>query len=480
MRHLAMVLLAAALPSAGFAQEAVIRIEAKRGTEAATSAAEGWSKRFDDVVTLPLSGGWVGIALGPLPKAEADVRLAELRRAGQVPVDSFVSVPEQGLVLTPVQGAGAEDAALAEEQAPVEATEAPIAGAMDAPAIAEAPAPAPVPAAAPGSYLRLESMEDRAAAETALARWRETFPEAGLWDLPNGWFAIALGPVPETAATAWLATFKKAKLVAKDAFVSPAEEMGPVAIAGDLPDLPAPPATPVPLPSLMDIQRALRWAGHYDGGIDGKTGPRTEAAILAEITASRQSTDPGTAMRKLMERRLAWRQEMGLEALEDEASGLTLIVPLDKLQFDRTERDLSIYGPKDGSGVALILFSRPGGQQELLDIAGLTTALGWVPQPIRTIKRGHVLLEGKDAAHLGRSEGWVRDGMVEGFVLIWPAQDAENQRRIAAEMSDSLMRMPPPVVEPVAGPVTEPVAPTALPETTGEIAPVTAPALTQP
>ena len=76
-------------------------------------------------------------------------------------------------------------------------------------------------------------------------------------------------------------------------------------------------------------------------------------------------------------------------------------------------------------------------------MSGLVTALGWVPQPVRDIKPGHVLLEGANEAHIGRAEGWVRDGRAEGFVLIWPAADAQGQKRIAAEMSDSFARKGP-------------------------------------
>ena len=57
-----------------------------------------------------------------------------------------------------------------------------------------------------------------------------------------------------------------------------------------------------------------------------------------------------------------------------------------------------------------------------------------------TLASGHVLLEGVNDAHIGRAEGWVRDGRAEGFVLIWPAADAQGQARIAAGFSPPAMR----------------------------------------
>lgn len=449
MRHvttmvLAAGILSAGLPVAGFAQGAVIRIEAKRGEAAANEAAEGWRRKFDDVVTFPLSGGWIGIALGPLPPEEAEARLAELRAAGEVPVDSFVAEPGRNVELTPVAATPSGNAEPMQDGGaavtdPENLQVNPVTAGGQAVGSETVAEPA---AAAAGTYIRLQSLRIQAEAEEALAEWRGNFPDAGLWHLPGGWYGVALGPLAEDTALAWLSAFKQADLMPGDAFTSDAAEMGEAVTPGEAPDLPAP-GEPQEMPPMDEVQKALRWAGLYEGDIDGKAGPQTRAAINAEITGQRLSPDPGTAMRKLIERRAAWRDELGLTVLEDEHTGLSLTAPMDKLQFDRTERALSIYAPRNDSGAALILFSQPGGQQELLDLSGLVTALGWVPQPKRVIEKGHVLLTGKNADHHGRAEGWVRDGRAEGFVLIWPAKDTENQTRLAAEMSDSFARHAP-------------------------------------
>ena len=458
MRQLVLGILATLLPVAAMAEDAVIRIEAKRGTEAAQVAADGWVQKFDDVVTLPLDGGWVGIALGPLPREEADARLAELLKSGQIPADSFVSVPSSNIVLTPVApddpdaeteagATSASDTGTAEMPQPDSET-------ADNPEVLPVPATGPTTTAetldvepvpvvtGPDTFIRLQSVKTEAEADTALATWREDFPEAGVWHLPGGWFGVAFGPLEEETAQAWLGAFRQAGLLPNDAFTSHIDEMGVNVTPGEAPDLPAPEGT-VKMPPIDEVQSALRWAGLYSGDIDGKAGPQTQAAIQAEILEERLSPDPGTAMRKLMERRDQWRDEMGLTLLEDEHTGLALMAPMEKLKFDRTERALSIYGPANGSGGALILFSQPGGQQELLDLTGLITALGWVPQPERQIKSGYALLKGKNSDHFGLAEGWVRDGRAEGFVLVWPTGDAKTHERLAAEMSDSITRLDP-------------------------------------
>ena len=175
LRYVVGLVLAGSLPGAALAQGAVIRLEAKRDPQAADQAAQGWADRFDGVVTLSLPGGWTGIAIGPLPEDRAGPLLEQLKQARKVPQDAFVSTPAPGTALTPVGDAR---------------TSAPQ---------AEAPPQ-------PGTYLRLESFQAEPQARAALARIRAGFPEAGLWRLPDGWFAVALGPVADDAAAAWLPT----------------------------------------------------------------------------------------------------------------------------------------------------------------------------------------------------------------------------------------------------------------------------------
>ncbi len=456
------------------AEDVVIRIEAKRGTQAAQAAAQGWGAQFPDVVTFPLADGWIGIALGPMPREEATARLSELKQQSRVPADSFLSAAA-GRQLTAVAGTAAEGRtegasegtaeAVAEAagspstfpaqdagaealvKAAPDAEPAQIAEAEPAPdAAPEQPAEPAAPPAPEQFFIRIESTSDRQRAQAQLGEYREVLPDAGLWALPNGRLAVALGPFDAAAGNAWLTAFKNAKAVPRDAFLSPQADMGEVAIAGQTPQtgiVHGPESQPLPMPALEDVQRALRWAGRYDGAIDGKDGPNTQAAIAEEIVRLRASPDPATAMAELVARREAWRQKMGLTELQDAHTGLTLPAPMEKLQFDRSERALSIYGPKNGSGAALILFSQRGGQQEMLDLAGLVTALGWVPRPERQVKQGSVILKGRNQTHIGQAEGRVVDGRVQGFVLIWPASDADDQHRLAAEISDNLARFAP-------------------------------------
>ena len=158
MRRLGVMVLAAVLPVAGFAQDAVIRIEAKRGGDAAAQAAATWGAQFDDVVTFPLPRGWVAIGLGPLSPDEAEARLAALKASRQIPQDSFVALPGGSVALTPFEGEGEEAVSEAEAE---EATD----GAAQDDSEPETASPEEVTVQAdvapPGSYIRLQSLQSR-------------------------------------------------------------------------------------------------------------------------------------------------------------------------------------------------------------------------------------------------------------------------------------------------------------------------------
>ncbi|MFD2440219.1 peptidoglycan-binding protein [Paracoccus kondratievae] len=353
-----------ALGSAALAEDVVIRIEAKRGAEAAQASAEAWGAQFPDVVTFPLSEGWVGIALGPMPREDAAARLDELKQQRKVPGDSFIATAE-GRSFTPLNVTAAAEPANSAGNASTfpQDTAAAVTGDPASPAVAPEPVAEPEPAK---FFLRLESSPNLAKAEEMLEKWRQTLPDPG-----SGPCQMAARPSPLARWTRRQAPpgSRRSKMQARYPR-TPSSHPPRTWVRSPLPARrpslapPAPEAEPVSMPPLEDIQRALRWAGHYEGSIDGKDGPMTRAAIAAEIVRLRASPDTATAMAELIARRAAWRAEMGLAELQDSHTGLTLPAPMDKLQFERAERALSIYGPKDGSGAALILFHSPAANRK--------------------------------------------------------------------------------------------------------------------
>lgn len=468
------VLFGAVLAQSAQADTALIRIEAKRNEPAARAAAEQWARTLGgqdgaDVVIIPLPGGWSGVAIGPMDEDEAKARLAALKSAKRVPADAFVTTKNvdrvQKLDQSPTTAEAAPTADTNSETAP------------QTTGTVAAPDPAPVPDTAP-RYIRVEAKRDLAGGQAALTEWRKVSPDASLWRLSSGWYAIALGPF-DTGAEDALAQLKSARKVPKDAFLTDPDALGqavtaeppqPAAAPADAVDnqasVPAHPAPepapqpqpepepePVTMPPIAEVQAALRWAGHYSGAIDGKPGKGTQAAIDAEIKAQ-GADDAATAMDRLVKRYADWRRNTGLSTVEDQASGLSIAMPVEMVAFERREGPLVIYAPKPGKKAAVILLSREGQSSDLADLAGLVTALGWVPTPKRDVTRDQFTLSGQNDSIAGLAKATLRDGMIQGFVLIWPAADAENGRKLANEMDNSLRRLAPP--QPGAMPATVP------------------------
>ncbi|MDO5621317.1 MAG: peptidoglycan-binding protein [Paracoccus sp. (in: a-proteobacteria)] len=456
--RLKLILAAAVLAGPAVAEDAMIRVEAVRAAQVEQALAR-WRTEFPDAVAVPQPGSnWTVIAVGPQDASAAADRMAGLKSEGKIPADSYLTAPDgrtrisvtaeaasPAPVSPPIEEAPASAAITeAAHQAEAETEAATNLAAEPAQPAAETPPPAPWLAQ---SFIRLRALQDRAEAEAALTEARAQFPQAGLWALPDGWFALALGPMDAEAASAWTPALKQAEAIASDAFATTGDKMGEPLDMGSG-ELPAPPAAPVALPPLDQAQQALRWAGFYDGTIDGKDGPKTRSAIAREIAAAQISTDPGTALAALIERRTEWRNQIGLENLDDPHSGLSLTAPLDRIVHRRDQGPFSIYGPKDSSDAALILIADQGDAARVQELAGMITALGWVPEPQRHSESGRLYLSGANTDYTARAE-LIRDGQsIRGFVLIWPLRDAANLPRIAAEIEDSLRPTPQPEPEP--------------------------------
>jgi len=460
MKRTALLLLGATLPWQALAEDVFIRVEAKRSEASAQAAAVAWQQKLGDlpVAIFPLGSEWTAIGLGPLPREKAEARMQALKQSRSIPADSLLTQAD-GVDATGITDAASDrTGAVSIDDAPEPAASgSPSTAGLTGDGAAEA-APEAVEPPAPQHYIRMASFADRAEAEAALTERRRKIPEAGLWQLPNDRFAIVAGPLSETAARQWLKALQ-GEAIPSDSLIATGDELGQPLDQGTTPEWPEAPETSAEMPPVAEMQDTLQWAGFYDGEIDGKTGPQTRASLAAAVAAQRQSPDPAQVLQALRDERQAWRDRMGFETLTDAHTGLALSAPMTRLQHDRDERALSIYGPKGDSGAALILFSQPGGQQEMLDMTGLITALGWVPAPSREIGRGSASLTGRDDTHIGRAEARVNEGRVEGWVLVWPVEDAQNAPRIASEIAATFERVAPPrseqPVEADAGEATE-------------------------
>lgn len=413
-----------------------------------------WRADFPAAGLWRLPSGWFAIALPAEPEAQAETRRTALIREGRIPSDAFIAKADR--MGTEIEAPGvATDAPAATESRPDDA-------ATDADAMSEGDSETGDDESA-ADRLTPDSADPVTNDATSEADEAET-DATDLAQQSSDPLEVTESDTPEADGTG-----EPDQTSAKDETEDAASDQTmPAEEETEAPATPSEPATPAVMPPITEVQEALRWAGYYEGEIDGLSGPGTRAAIDEEIAAVSPGAEPAEAMVALLARREDWRKEMGLWAMRDRATGITLAAPTARLAFDRVERGMSIYGPKDGSGAALILVSRAGDATALSEFAGFVTALGWVPDPKRVEERSHISLEGQDDDHHGHAELWLKDGVIEGFIQIWPADDADNARRLALEALESFERdsTVPPLIGPGDAEDTAEATPDAMPDTT--------------
>lgn len=109
---------------AASAQNAFVQVEAHPSLRVAEERARAYGTAFEDMNGFRLSSGWYALALGPYSEQDARARLRELRGAGLIPQDAYISDAQPyGERFWPVGGGFAQPQA-APQSAPVEEAEA--------------------------------------------------------------------------------------------------------------------------------------------------------------------------------------------------------------------------------------------------------------------------------------------------------------------------------------------------------------------
>lgn len=186
------------------------------------------------------------------------------------------------------------------------------------------------------------------------------------------------------------------------------------------------------------VQSALVWLGYSDGRADGVFGAGTRTAIAAWQKATGLAAD-GALSRPQTDRLLhaaaQGRTAVGMERVNDSASGLRVDLPLGLVAFDRYAPPFVQYGPKAGSGVSAMLISRAGGRSALAGLYGVVQGLPAMPaQGPRSLNLYDFEIAGQDAQRHAYARAGIEGGRITGFVLSWPAADDARMTRVLATM----------------------------------------------
>ncbi|MFG6568603.1 serine protease [Sulfitobacter sp. 1A13679] len=379
---LALSLIWAGVARAQSAEDVVwVQIEAQPSLAEATDRARAYETLLDDVNGFALGGGWYGIAVGPYRREDAELVLRSYVRDGLVPRDSFIQ----------------QSSRFQQQFWPV----------------------------------------------------GDNVLETGVIDAPVG---VDGGAPEETAAGSSTPDVTTTPL---DPAGTEGETEAAEAETAPAPTPPEPDETPaearrseraLSAQERKDLQIALQWAGFYDAAIDGAFGRGTRASMRAWQGAnSYEQTGVLTTRQRaaLMAQYNAVLDGLGLQLVRDEKAGIEIMMPTAEVDFARYEPPFAHYDSSGNIGARVLLISQPGNQDTLYGLYDIMQTLEIVPlDGPRERKRNSFELIGENGSIISQTQVSLENGQIKGFTLIWPAGDEDRRRRVVAEMSKSLTRLP--------------------------------------
>ncbi|MBV7410773.1 serine protease [Maritimibacter sp. DP1N21-5] len=355
-------------------------------------------------------------------------------------------------------------------------------------------------AAAQSFWVQVEANATLNAAEEASRRYAADIQDVAGFRLgASGWYATAVGPFTEEAASARLLELLGTGSIPRDSYITdgaaysqqfwpvganaltaPTGEVTPpetlaetVAedVAEDLAqELPPdttetaevaavePEVAPEPEPEpeetrqealrsegLLDadqrkaLQVALQWEGFYNAGIDGAFGPGTRASMAAwQEAKGYEATGVLTTRQRarLQGDYQATLDSLGLASVTDRDAGIEIVMPTAMVSFDRYEAPFAHYTGDEG--VRVVLISQSGGQSTLYGLYDILQSLEVVP-PTGERNRGSndFTINGEDRNILSYTYATVVDGAVKGYMLIWPKSGDERLLTMAMDAMKS-------------------------------------------
>ncbi|ASP22606.1 trypsin-like peptidase domain protein [Antarctobacter heliothermus] len=365
----------------------------------------------------------------------------------------------------------------------------------------------PTPQAAGGIvYIQVEARTSLASAQISVREYADRLDDVNGFSLGGGWYGVALGPYTRPQAQGRLTELLQARRIPVDSYIEAREAYGqqfwPVGVGNDgaavipvpvpvaplpepevvdpvvIPPDPEPlsetaetalPVTPDPAPVVPEpepeetvqearrseaaltrderdaLQIALKWAGFYDGGIDGAFGPGTRSSMSRWQEAN--NFDPTgvltTRQRAELQRQYnAVLEGMDMEMVEDARVGIAMQLPLGAVELDRYESPFAIYKPKTDIDARVILVSQPGDESSLAGLYEIMQTLEIIPvEGERTRDRRGFNIIGENDRIVAHFEVGLQNGEIKGFGLIWPAGDEERRSRVLKIMQDSYRRI---------------------------------------
>ncbi len=335
------------------------------------------------------------------------------------------------------------------------------------------------------AWVQVEAHPTLAEAEGRARAYSAAFPDVVGYRLGSRWYGIALGPYSPDWAAARLAELKRENLIPGDSFLTdgqnfrdrfwPAGAIPPAAAAPEA-RAEAPEAQPAPQPvsdqeqpaaasmaaadtpdetqaearrsesqlaqpEREDLQRALAFEGFYASGIDGAIGPGTRTAMAAWQAALGFATTGILTTRQRALLVANWQADLaeyGFQTVTEVAAGIEISLPLGLVSFDHYEPPFVHFNGKTTDAMRVILISQPGDRAALYGLYDILQTLAIIPpQGERSRSERSFDINAVDSTLASFAHAELSQGLVKGYILVWPLSDADRAARVLDAMRAS-------------------------------------------
>ena len=337
-------------------------------------------------------------------------------------------------------------------------------------------------------WIQIEAQPNLATATQRARAYANGLEDVNGFSLGGGWYAIAVGPYRRSDAEQLLRSYLREGLIPRDSYlqfserfrqqfwpvgvnvlniplmapVEPAQTAEPDAPAQPeqvavQPQLPEPPVGETPAQAQRSereltrqdreaLQIALQWAGFYNSTIDGAFGRGTRQSMadwqsangyeVTGILTTQQRAD-------LLGKYNAVLDGLGLQTVRDARAGIEITMPTKLVSFATYEPPFAQYNATGDINARVLLISQEGDQDTLFGLYDVMQTLEIVPpEGPRERKSNRFELIGENGRIVSQTQAYLEGGQIKGFTLIWPAGDEDRRRRVFAEMTKSLVRLP--------------------------------------
>ena len=191
----------------------------------------------------------------------------------------------------------------------------------------------------------------------------------------------------------------------------------------------------------LAFQTALSWFNEYTGEIDGIFGSGTRSAI-ASFQESQGFTPTGQLTRAqsalLLNLYNAETAKVRLEAIEDEATGISIEIPRALVRFAGYNSPVAHYEPVSEHGMTLYLLSMEGNESSLEATRNLLLSSEFFPgERQQRTERRQFRIDGTDGVTTSHAYAELYGNRLKGFVVNWNHEHDDVMQRILKAMQTS-------------------------------------------